>query len=161
MTSSPIHTSFSFSHSPGSRVPLSTCSPASRLWSSSGASTLHPFLSVQYQCALNLAIPSPISFQVSDICTTSLFCYSRKRKKKAKPFLHSDSSSPPPSWITLLKAHSAASASSQFSRFPPKPNCQYRCLRSWRSFTVFPSCLPVFICCPLFLYFLFPGLLNT
>lgn len=111
--------------------------PLPRLWSSSGASKIHTLPPVPSN---PLFLP-PLSPQVPDICTTSLFCYSRKRKMKLV-WNYNYHSSPPESlrwkpgvlWVQFLlfRFPSQAQLSPslfwiQFYHVPRLPSHAVRC----------------------------------
>lgn len=164
-TTSPcVHTSFSLSCKSAAQeavCPFTTCSSASRLWSSSGASKIHSLsFSAWYQHALTL--PFLLLYLFKHLTLVQLLYFDIQGKKK---WNHSDSIilshlPPPQPQITPPKPRCAVNAILAFHVCLPGPTVSILCLRFWSDFTALPSCLPVFICL-LFISFLFLVLSNA
>lgn len=164
-TTSPcVHTSFSLSCKSAAQeavCPFTTCSSASRLWSSSGASKIHTLSFLP-----GISVPWPrhsssyIFSSIWHLCNFSISIFKEKKK-----WNHSDSIilshlPPPQPQITPPKPRCAVNAILAFHVCLPGPTVSILCLRFWSDFTALPSCLPIFICL-LFIYFLFLVLSNA
>lgn len=113
-----------------------------------------PFPFCPISACPDLAIPPLTSCQASDTCATSLFRYSRKKKRNRFDNIILSHLPPPQPQTTPPKPRCAVNAILAFYVCLPGPTVSILCLRFWSDFTALPSCLPVFICL-LFIYFLF------
>lgn len=129
-TTSPcVHTSFSLSCKSAAHeavCPFTTCSSASRLWSSSGASKIHTLSFLP-----GISVPWPrhsssyIFSSIWHLCNFSISIF--KGKKKMKPFWQHNTLTPPssPAPNHSTETPLCCKCNSCFSCLPPRPNCQY------------------------------------